>query len=261
MDITTLPIELQEQIASLLQLQTNLEQKHNIKIILKYVKWFESLYEKVEKRGSPRTNHSLSGCWTHTTSPSSSGYGQLWINNKMWNLHRLSWFLHNGCPEDLSHSFYTSHKFHIAHLCDNKECCSPEHLELQPCKQNIGDGVKKRDEDKPKKEIKRNAEPCKECVAHHKSCDGGIPCDRCKKLNIECVKKEYKTHLGSFVKGEHSGENNVKALLNWEQVKEIRRRKEAGLKYGELKKMAEEYGIAYTTIQAIVSGRIWKEDL
>ena len=231
----------------------------NMVVPEKFSKHFDKLSAKIEMRGSPRTNHSMSGCWTHTTKPTSAGYGQIMIDGEIWSLHRLSWFLFNDCPENEDHPFYNSHKYHVAHLCDNKECCNPEHLELQCCQKNIQDGIKLRDADRPKKEVVRNSEPCYNCVEKHKSCDGGIPCDRCKELKLECVKKEYKPHSGSFVKGENAGENNVKAQLTWPQVREIRAKNAAGLPYGGLKKLAKEYDVAYTTIQAIVGGRIWKE--
>jgi hypothetical protein len=226
----------------------------------KYLIHVARLQSVINKKGSPRvTRTPLTQCWTHTTAPSSNGYGQIMINKQTWNLHRLSWFLANSYPESEEHPFWDSHKFHVAHLCDNKECANPEHLELQPAKKNIQDGVELREEKsaKPAKEVLRNSEPCLNCVEKHKSCDGGIPCDRCTEMNLECVKKEYKTHSGSFQKGAGKGADNIKARLTPEQVIEIRRRHKAGLKYGELKKMTEEYDVSYATLQAIVGGRIW----
>jgi hypothetical protein len=255
MDITILPTELQEQIANVIKLKESLEEKYGIDVILKFVKMYDAFYSKINKKGSPRTNHSLSGCWTHSTAASSSGYGQIWINNKPWNLHRLSWFLHNGCPENQDHSFYRSHKYHVAHLCDNKECCNPEHLQLQTCEKNIQDGVKLRDADKKPKEIIRNSEPCYNCVEKHKSCDGGIPCDRCKELKLECVKKEHKTHSGTFVKGQGKGESNTNAKYSDPLIQEIQAKIAVGLPYGGLKKLAEEYSIPYATMQKIASGK------
>lgn len=214
------------------------------------------LLSVIEKRGSPRNNHSLSNCWTHRTSVSSSGYGQLTWNEKLWNLHRLSWWLHNGCPED--GDFY-KRDWHICHECDNKECANPEHLKLETCKKNIEDAVKRIRVIKPKKEPIRTTVACNACRAdtHHK-CEG-FPCSLCVKNGIECVKEEWKPHSATFKKGDHTGEKNVKCKMLSKTVFEIRQRIMNGLKYGELKTMAEEYKITYVTIQAI-AGRIGHRD-
>jgi len=177
------------------------------------------LMSKVIKFGSPRSNHSLSGCWTHVTSVSSSGYGQVSIDGVLWGIHRYSYFIHNGKPE-------LPKGFHVAHKCDNKECCNPEHLELITHEQNCKDAVARIRTIKPKKE-----------------------------------KREGNFHAtsGSIKPGEQLGEANNNAILNWDKVRAIRSRHKAGLKYGELKKMAEEYGVKYITIQRIVANTLWVE--
>ena len=223
----------------------------------KYSLHLALMMEKIEKRGSPRvTRMPLTQCWTHDTSIIHLGYGQITIKGKYWLLHRLSWWLHNGCPEDKTHNFWNSHKFHVAHQCDNYYCCNPEHLELEPCKKNIGDGVKLREEkrEKPVKQTHRNSEPCFACVENHKSCHGGIPCDRCKSLNIECIKKEYKPTPGAFSKGNCSGESNAHCKLSDAKILEIHTQVSGPLPHGGLKKIAEEVGISYNLIQKIRGG-------
>lgn len=63
----------------------------------------------------------------------------------------------------------------------------------------------------------------------------------------------------AFKKGQTAGEKNVKCKMLSKTVFEIRKRIMNGLKYGELKAMAEEYKITYVTIQAI-AGRIGHRD-
>ena len=62
---------------------------------------------------------------------------------------------------------------------------------------------------------------------------------------------------GAFTSEKTKGEKNGRSLLTQEDVDEIRERRDKGLKYGELKAMAEEFGIAYITIQKIVAGKLW----
>jgi hypothetical protein len=123
-------------------------------------------------------------------------------------------------------------------------------------------------------ELANGAVPEGLCVCH--SCDIKFPAG--SKDNRKCCEvshlylatarentertKTVGRHIvssGAFKKGDCAGEKNRRSILTKAQVDEIRQRKANGLNYGELKCMAEEYGISYPTIQAIVSGRLWKE--
>ena len=53
------------------------------------------------------------------------------------------------------------------------------------------------------------------------------------------------------------GEKNPNAKLNWEKVREIRRRAENGEKRKDL---AEEFGVALRTVSAVVKREFWRED-
>ena len=206
----------------------------------------------IEKRGSVRSDRSP--CWTHRTSPTSSGYGQICFQYNRIDLHRYSYYIHNGCPTLTS-------KDHVRHLCNNKECSNPEHLTLGNAKSNSDDyWASPQAPEKKVKEKKRNIEPCLNCIENHKKCSGEDICLYCKKNKKDCVKKEYTPSPGAWNTGDCVGEKNKNAVLNWEKVREIRRRHEQGLKYGELKKMAEEYEIAYITIQKIVGNKLWIEE-
>ena len=162
----------------------------------------------------------MSPCWRWTRSITSTGYGQVCHNNIRWNTHRLSYYIHNGCVE-------IEKGKHICHRCDNKECSNPEHLYLGTAKENAKDvwdrGIKLRKEPKLK----------------------GMP------TGIKTA--------GCFTSEATSGEHNTKAKLSWEQVRAIRQKHSEGLKYGELKKMAEEYHISYNAIQKIIANDTWKE--
>jgi hypothetical protein len=174
---------------------------------------------KIIKYGSPRTNHSMSGCWTHRMGISSAGYGQIMFQYKAWLHHVYSWWIHNGKP-DFKEGYDVSHK------CDNKECANPEHLEYITHEQNCKDAVDRLREKAPKKEKRKG---------------------------------NFHATAGTLKPGEQLGESNNNAILNWEKVRAIRARHKAGLKYGELKKMAEEYGVKYITMQRIVANTLWIE--
>lgn len=219
--------------------------------------WYNRFLSKINKEG--RDNSSLDAykhltrCWSHNTSPSSSGYGQIMLNYKLWNLHRFSWWIHNGCPSEEDYK-----NKHIIHACDNKECSNPEHLSIGTPKENAED-VWKRQKQKKVKEVIRNSEPCLECVKHHKKCDGKIPCSYCSENSLECIKKEYKQSPGCFQKGIMTGERNVKCSTKEAEIEELLLAYFRGdfSEYGKLKEEAERRGKSYVWIQKIVSGKLW----
>jgi hypothetical protein len=173
---------------------------------------------KIIKFGSPRSNHNLSGCWTHT-GVVSSGYGMIMIDNKQWGMHRYSYWIHNGKPE-------LPKGFHVCHACDNKECCNPEHLSLKTAQENAIEAVERIKVIKPKKEKKQG---------------------------------NYTATSASYKPGDQKGENNTTAILTWEGVREIRDTHSKGLKYGDLKKMSEKYGVCVRAIENIINKKSWVE--
>lgn len=87
----------------------------------------------------------------------------------------------------------------------------------------------------------------------------GTPKDNAIEAIQRIKKKVYNSDIKVKIQDPSKfGELNGRAILTQEQVKEIRLRKQNGLKYGELKKMAQEYNISYITIQKIIAGEIWK---
>jgi hypothetical protein len=204
----------------------------------------------IDKRGNVRSD--MSPCWRWTKrSFSSNGYGQIMINSKEWNAHRYSYYIHNDFTE-------IEKGKHICHKCDNKECSNPEHLYIGTPKENakdVWDRAVKVKKEKP--QPVRNQNTCEMCRKRHKKCSGGTPCEFCIEKGFEC--KLGEPHKYSTATGK-KGEEHGGAKLTWEQVREIRKRKADGLKYGELKKMATEYDISYTLIQKIVANECWREE-
>ncbi len=83
-------------------------------------------WSKVDKRGP-------NGCWMWTGGTGGSGYGRIYVGRRevAW-AHRLSHELHKGAvPEGLQ----------VDHLCRNKVCVNPDHLEAVTSRENTLRGV------------------------------------------------------------------------------------------------------------------------
>lgn len=166
-----------------------------------------------------RINDELSQCWSHITGPSSSGYGQIMFQRKAWGLHVYSYWIHNGKPE-------LPKGYHVSHACDNKECSNPEHLSLKTIQENIIEAVERIRVIKPKKEKKKG---------------------------------NYTATSASFKPGDQVGENNSTAILTWKNVHEIREIHSKGLRYGDLKRLSERYGVCVRAIENIINKKSWVE--
>lgn len=72
-----------------------------------------------------------SGCWEWLGSKSNGGYGQFIINTKKLYIHRFIYEYYHGqiCPD-----------LQIDHLCRNRKCGNPNHLEQVTQQENISRG-------------------------------------------------------------------------------------------------------------------------
>lgn len=69
----------------------------------------------------------VNGCWEWQKSLSRSGYGVFWYDNHNMVAHRISYSLYKGpIPEGLP----------LDHICANKKCVNPDHLEVVTFKEN-----------------------------------------------------------------------------------------------------------------------------
>jgi len=81
---------------------------------------FENVFKRVEKEKN--------GCWTWTGSLNHKGYGQVSWHGKVVRAHRIIYFLITGkeVPSNMT----------IDHLCRNRACVNPDHMEVVTGKEN-----------------------------------------------------------------------------------------------------------------------------
>lgn len=73
----------------------------------------------------------ITGCWNWTRYKDIAGYGKLKIENKTVYAHRIMFEKHKGIiPTDKV----------LNHICNNRGCINPEHLEIVTQKENVRKG-------------------------------------------------------------------------------------------------------------------------
>lgn len=71
------------------------------------------------------------GCWLFAKSVQSNGYGKIWDGSRVVYAHRFSYELHVGkIPKGLD----------LDHLCRNRSCVNPSHLEPVSRSENLKRG-------------------------------------------------------------------------------------------------------------------------
>ena len=98
---------------------------------MKATRWQDRFWAKVDKAGPiPTWNPSLGPCWLWTGYLSRQGYGTYAASDAAGRggpTHRIAYRLEVGPIPD---------GFHIDHLCRNRACCRPSHLEPVTPKEN-----------------------------------------------------------------------------------------------------------------------------
>jgi hypothetical protein len=72
------------------------------------------------------------GCWTWNAYTQSDGYGRFWLNRKLVSAHRAIYeHAYGDVPDGRE----------LDHLCRNRSCVRPEHLEAVTRKENLRRGL------------------------------------------------------------------------------------------------------------------------
>ena len=86
-------------------------------------------YKEVEERLlSKVVVNPITMCWNWNGRRDHNNYGRINAFGQKWPTHRLSYFLYYG---------FISPDLVVNHMCDNKPCCNPNHLELVTHQENI----------------------------------------------------------------------------------------------------------------------------
>src|ERR1035437_3762426 len=88
--------------------------------------------EKIIKYLIENITKEKNGCWVWNTKPNSNGYGRACLNYKVISSHRLVYKYFKGkIPLEKQ----------IDHLCRNRICVNPEHLEAVSQQENMARGL------------------------------------------------------------------------------------------------------------------------
>jgi hypothetical protein len=72
------------------------------------------------------------GCWRWTQTTNENGYGRFWNDGGWRAAHRFAYRLVKGpIPDGLQ----------VRHMCHNRLCCNPEHLDIGTAKDNAQDAI------------------------------------------------------------------------------------------------------------------------
>ena len=166
-----------------------------------------------------KVDQSAEGCWLWQGTLLKQGYGCFKIAGKMYKAHRLAYtFAKEIIPPGLF----------VCHHCDNPPCVRPDHLFLGTIRDNVLDSVRK-----------------------GRWATGDRSGARMHPERITRGDKHW-LHLHPELR---QGELNGRAVLNGEQVAEIRARYAEGNVSQFM--LADEYNVAQTTISAIICRKNW----
>jgi hypothetical protein len=171
------------------------------------------------------------GCWEWIASKKSHGYGQFRFRRRNDNAHRVAYILAVGpIPEDLQ----------IDHLCRNRACVNPEHLEPVTAAVNTW----------------RSAQAITHCPKGHPRTPENIiykpgiggPRQSCR----ECKAAHDSRRQARYTVAAVVESDRTQVLLTDDEIAQIRQMHNDGMIY---RKIAAHFGISTKYAQAVGSGR------
>lgn len=124
---------------------------------------------------------SMEDCWVWIGYKVNSGYGYFKHKGTMYPAHRVSYWIHKGkVPEGLC----------LDHLCRNKGCVNPEHLEAVTNKENVLRGVGISAQNARKTHCARGHEFTPENTYNYKGNRSYRCCRKCNVIRNSTTKKQ-----------------------------------------------------------------------
>lgn len=81
----------------------------------------EKLNDGFESKFHIQYKKEKNGCWVWQAGKTDTGYGMFWTGKRTIGAHRISYVLHKGLiPKGMC----------IDHLCKNRACVNPDHMEV-----------------------------------------------------------------------------------------------------------------------------------
>lgn len=162
--------------------------------------------DRLPERFWAKVSVSESGCWNWSPISRADGYGAYYTGNRRMSLaHRVAYAAIRGeIPAGLQ----------IDHLCRNRSCVNPDHLEPVSHRENIIRGVSPSAVNGSKDHCKRGHALTPENV-HEYHRRGGVTrvCRACMRINSAIARKkrpEYHLEYGRRYRREHREELNAK---------------------------------------------------
>jgi hypothetical protein len=229
----------------------------------------DEFWSNVDKSAGP------DGCWIWTGPQFKSGYGWFHASGNSRGVHRIAWFLANGPIPILD----GSHGGCVCHTCDVKTCVNPRHLFIGTHTDNMQDKIRKGRANAPVgernsgarlseaaiTEIRRLADSgerhysiasrfgiSRSQVSHVAKRQSWAHVDGNPPPPIEELRRRRRTKPRRPVL---AGEAHPTSILTQAQVEEIRSRPRS---WGYQTRMAAEFGVAQSTVSAIILGRRWR---
>lgn len=129
-------------------------------------------------------------CWNWIGYIHSDGYGGFWINGKTKQAHRIAYELIKGkIPNGLQ----------LDHLCRNRKCVNPDHLEPVTARENILRGEGQAFVNSNKTHCKRGHKFTKNNTYQR---NGKRHCRTCRNSTMSKLRKERKLIVTTNVSGE-----------------------------------------------------------